>query len=92
MKRFSLFMLVMAISLASEVKAQIYNSDVLFYVQESASLTNPQTYVRIYRFKSGDCHYVNRSSAKELKTVCDNIRSNSNYYESHSELWAKDFV
>lgn len=90
MKGLRILLLGLAICLASGVKAQIYNSDVLFYVKESASLSNPQTYVRIYRFKNGECHYVNKSSAKELKTVCDNLKSSNYYYESHSELWQRD--
>lgn len=84
--RFLLF--VMAICLTNGVKAQIYSSDVLFYVSESAKLTNPQTYVFIIRFKDGKQWWVNKEEHK-LKNVCDNLKSNSYYYEYKSEIWGE---
>lgn len=88
MKGLKLLFLVMAICLASGVKAQIYNSDVLFYVGENAKLTNPQTYVLILRFKDGVRWWVNKGEHR-LRNVCDNLKGNSYYYENKSEIWSK---
>lgn len=87
MKELRILLLGIVICLASGVKAQIYNSDVLFYVSENAKLSDPQTRVDIYCFKNGKCQWVNKTDATRLKNVCDNLRSNSYYYETHSEIW-----
>lgn len=88
MKGLRFLLLGLAICLASRVKAQIYNSDVLFYVSESAKLTNPQTYVFIIQFKDGKRWWVNKGEHR-LKNVCDNLKSNSYYYEYKSEIWSE---
>lgn len=89
MKGLRFLLLGLAICLASGVRAQIYNSDVLFYVEETSSLTNPQTSLWIFRFKSGECYWVNKAVAHELKGVCEYLKSNINYYETHSDLWSR---
>lgn len=89
MKGLRFLLLGLAICLASGVRAQIYNSDVLFYVEETSSLTNPQTSLWIFRFKSGECYWVNKAVANELKGVCEYLKSNINYYETHSDLWSR---
>ena len=86
MKAKRLLFLVMAICLASGVKAQIYNSEVLFYVEEDSKLSDPQTRLSIYRFKNGKRQYYNGED--HLKDVCDNLKSNINYYETHSAKWS----
>lgn len=89
-KRF--FLLVMAICLASGVKAQIYNTEILFYVLESTDLTNvsPQDHVNILRFKDGMCWRIWKKGHDEFKKVCDNLKSNSYYYEyTPEEMWIK---
>ena len=88
MKLKKVLFLAMAICLASGVKAQIYNSEVLFYISESANLTNPQTSIWIFRFKNGICQRVDKNDANRLKNVCDNLKSNINYYETHSSVWS----
>lgn len=83
-KRF--LFLIMAICLASGVKAQIYNSEVLFYVHEDSKLSDPQTSLRIFRFQNGQCQWV---ADYKLKDVSDNLKNNINYYETHSNIWKR---
>lgn len=89
MKRLRFLLVGMAICLTSEVKAQIYNSDVLFYVGGN-ELTNPQLRVFIIRFKEGKQYRVNRTSETELRNICNNLKSNSYYYEYKSDIWSED--
>ena len=86
MKIQRLLLLVMAMCFASGVKAQIYNSEVLFFVNENSQLSNPQTNLRIMRIKNGRGQWVNHSNIN-LKAVCDNLKSNINYYETNSNIW-----
>lgn len=87
-KRFLL--LFMAICLASGVKAQIYNSDVLFYVSESANLKNPQSRVEIRKFENGKLYSLSTSNDEaNLRTVCNNLSTNSNYYENLAHKWER---
>lgn len=85
MKAKRLLFLVMAICLASGVKAQIYNSEVLFYVEEGSKLTNSSTSTRIIRIKDGMLYTVSRID--NLKTVCNKLKNDINYYENHPKEW-----
>lgn len=80
----------MAVCLASGVDAQIYNSDVLFYVSQNANLANPETSVTILRYNEGICYHVCRYvKDRTIKKVWDNLRKNINYYEENTKIWVK---
>ena len=90
MKELRFLLLGLVICLASGVKAQIYSSDVLFYVSESAKLTNPQTTVHIFLFKDGKFYEANGIS--DIRKVCDNLRDNDFYFERLAFKWERKGV
>ena len=89
MKGLRFLLLGLAICLASGMKAQIYNSDVLFYVESDSRLTNPQTRVIIFRFRNGN-RQTFEGSEKTLKAVCDNLKRDMDYYETLYSQWKTD--
>lgn len=103
-KRFLL--LVMAICLASGVKAQslVYNSDVLFFHffedtrdGQMPSLSSPEARIFIIRIKDGALYTLasGHSAWEKAKEVSDNLKSNPNYYNTKTPklllMDAKDY-
>jgi len=76
---------VMAILFVQEAYAQLYNTEVLFFVDKESSLTNPQTYVRIYQFRNGDNYWFTGClEDKTLRIVSNNLKKDNDYYEKQS--------
>lgn len=86
MKAKRLFFLVMAICLASGVKAQFYDSadDIYYYVEvKDGEFVSPYPSVMIFNFDGQKASFLNRISigVDGLPAIRDNIKSNFNYYE-----------
>lgn len=100
MKGLRFLLLGMAICLASEVRAQIYNSEVLFFYcaentagsKFAGSLNSPQVSILICKFKNGKVYCPRSQSSQNLQTysawkVRENLNKNMNYYETQE--WAE---
>lgn len=74
------------------VNAQVYNTEILFYVRENVDLSNPQESVEILQFRGGVGYRVYRGNEATLKAVHDNLKANSNYYENHKDLWCPNAI
>jgi len=67
--------------------AQVSNSNVLFYVPVSStngktwSTTNPEIYLKIFRFISGELYEIGDPGSQTLKQVCDKLRQDDNYFD-----------
>lgn len=83
MKELRFLLLVIAICLASGVKAQFYNTEDLFYVVEPVNLNNPQVTVHLVRFSSG-IGYIIRT---DLKDLCDNMSDYENNIVNRGNKW-----
>ena len=96
MKAKRLLFLVMAICLASGVKAQFYdNADEIFYYVEYKDgdfITTPKADVFIFNFDGRKAAILNNDAAVShipeiayYSEICDKMRSNINYYEDQVE-------
>ncbi len=72
-----LFVLVMAM-FAIYAKAQLYSSEVHFYIEAGADISNGSTLVEVVKFE-GNHVYVKAQSVHDIKQA---LRSNSNYYDT----------
>ena len=72
-----LFVLVMAM-FAIYAKAQLYSSEVHFYIEAGADIRNGSTLVEVVKFE-GNHVYVKAQSVHDIKQA---LRSNSNYYDT----------
>lgn len=96
MKAKRLLFLVMAICLASGVKAQNNNSEALFYKHESVKLTDPQGGVLILRIINGKIYEYQQDRKvhdTSLRNVCRLLKQDSNYYEKRDcwHWWGDDY-
>ncbi len=92
MKGLRILLLGLAICLASGVKAQIYNSEALFYLAPEYKLTNPQATVYVMRFKNGVLYHYRNGFGENLIDVSNNIKNNDNYYENKTSEWKEGDV
>lgn len=84
MRKTLLFILIL---LSTCGYAQVTNSNVLFYVPVSStngktwSTTNPEIYLKIFRFISGELYEIGDPGSQTLKQVCDKLRQDDNYFD-----------
>lgn len=73
-----LFVLAMAM-FAIYAKAQLYSSEVHFYIEAGADISDASTIVDVVKFE-GNHVYVKLQSVRDIKIA---LKSNSNYYDTY---------
>lgn len=73
-----LFVLAMAM-FAIYVKAQLYSSEIHFYIKAGADISDASTMVDVVKFE-GNHVYVKLQSVRDIKIA---LKSNSNYYDTY---------
>ena len=78
--KFKVFLLFFILCFVNNSNAQIQNTEVLFYIREGDSSSDPNIYVEILRWKNGTIQTVSPSK-QQMADVYRNIKEDNYYYE-----------